>query len=640
MSIQRSDKNPILTPNRTYSWQAEAVFNGCPVKKGEKTYLVYRALSLPHFHSLAHQRLRVSDVGIAESFDGTAFSNHRRFIFPEHPWEKFGCEDPRVTKLNGKYYIFYTALSEYPPREDGIKIAVAISDNLETIREKHLVTTFNSKAMAFFPENIGGKMWAILTVHTDRPPAKICLASFETESDLWSQRYWQEWYKKFENYALPLQRRPQDHIEVGAPPLKTRDGWLVIYSYIRNYFSPDRLFGAEAVLLDLHNPLKIIGRTDVPFLTPEEYYEKIGMISNVIFPSGALIENNAVHLYYGAADTTCCLAFIKLDCLLRRMTEKDKKTVKFQRRKENPIIIPSPEHSWEEKATLNPGAVSLEGKVHLMYRAMSEDNTSVFGYANTKDGIHLDYRSPKPVYVPREPFEQKLVPGANSGCEDPRLTQIDDKIYMFYTAFNGKNLPRIAITWILVRDFIQQTWNWAKPMLISSPDFDNKDACIFPEKFDGKYFIIHRCGDDIDFYFSPNLNFDGQSWLEEYRWIAPRKGVWDDLKIGVAAPPLKTEQGWILFYHGVSSEDRFYRIGACLLDLENPAKVLARLDNPIFEPETDYEKKGVVPNVVFPCGAVILGKTIFMYYGGGDKVIGVATISVDVLLENLGSCKY
>jgi predicted GH43/DUF377 family glycosyl hydrolase len=640
MPIQRYNKNPIITPNSMYFWRAEATFNGCPVKKGKKTYIVYRALSLPHFHSLTQQRMRVSNIGVAESFDGINFSNHQHFIFPEYPWEKFGCEDPRVTKLNEKYYIFYTALSEYPPRADGIKVALAISNDMETINQKHLVTTFNSKAMALFPEKIEGKIWAILTVHTDRPPAKICLASFEKESDLWSEQYWQEWYATFASFALPLQRRPEDHIEVGAPPLKTSEGWLIIYSYIKNYFSPDRLFGVEAVLLDLKNPLKIIGRTGAPLFTPEEYYEKMGMVANVIFPSGALIENNIIYLYYGAADTTCCLAYIKLECLLSRMMKKNKKNIKFQRQKENPIITPSPEHSWESKATFNPGAISLEGKVHLIYRAMSNDNTSVLGYANTRDGIHLDYRSPNSVYVPREPFEQKLVPKGHSGCEDPRLTQIDDKIYMFYTAFDGKDLPRIAVTWILVKDFTQQVWNWAKPMVISSPDFANKDACIFPEKIGGNYLIIHRYNEDIDFSVSSNLDFDGQSWLEEYRWIAPRRGMWDDKKIGIAGPPFKTKQGWIFFYHGVSSEDGFYRVGACLVDLKNPMTILARLDNPILEPETDYEKKGIVPNVVFPCGSVILGETVFMYYGGADKVVGVATISVNDLLKSLELCKY
>ncbi|MDI6820763.1 MAG: hypothetical protein QMD65_01120 [Patescibacteria group bacterium] len=658
MLVERSDKNPILKPNRNHSWEAEAVFNGCPVKKGKNIYLVYRALSWPHYHTTAGTKLMVSDVGIAESKDGIEFHNRKRFIVPEEPWERFGCEDPRVTKLGNKYYIFYTALSTFPFRAEGIKVGVAISKDLKTIQEKHLVTPFNAKGMALFPEKIKGKIWAVLTVHTDLPPSKICLASFDKEEDIWNEAHWQKWYKNFsakgaapaggqgsafggEKFVLPLQRRPEDQIEVGAPPLKTKEGWLLIYSYIQNYFSPQRLFGIEAVLLDLKNPLKVITRTKAPFLTPEEYYERIGLVSNVIFPSGALLEKNSIRLYYGAADTTCCLAIINTQALLALLEKllKSEKLIKFSRAKENPIIIPNPEHSWESKATFNPGAIYLDGKVHLIYRAMSEDNTSVLGYATSQDGIHFNYRSPNPVYIPRESFEQKLVPGGNSGCEDPRLTKIGSKIYMLYTAFNGKNPPRIALTWIKAADFVKQKWNWAKPVLISPPDISNKDACIFPEKINGQYFIIHRIADSIDLAFSATLNFDGQTWIEEYRWIFPRAGMWDSKKIGIAAPPIKTKKGWVLFYHGISEEDSFYRVGAILLDLKDPTKIIARFDEPIFEPETNYEKEGQILNVVFPCGAVLLDDKFFLYYGGADKVVGVATISKDELLKHLESCK-
>ncbi|MBU2632597.1 hypothetical protein KKG52_02665, partial [Patescibacteria group bacterium] len=253
MLIERPDKNPILKPKRIHSWEAEAVFNGCPVKKGGNIYLIYRAISLPHYHALARTKLVVSDIGIAESKDGVDFHNRKRFIIPEYSWERFGCEDPRVTKLDNKYYIFYTALSEYPFRADGIKVGIAISRDLKSIQEKHLATPFNAKGMALFPEKIEEKIWAVLTVNTDRPPAKICLASFDKEEDIWKEAYWQTWYKNFEKYSLPLQRRPQDHIEVGAPPIKTEYGWLLFYSYIQNYFSPQRLFSIEAVLLDLEN---------------------------------------------------------------------------------------------------------------------------------------------------------------------------------------------------------------------------------------------------------------------------------------------------------------------------------------------------------------------------------------------------
>lgn len=640
MLIERFDKNPILKPKRVHSWEAEAVFNGCPVKKGENIYLIYRAISLPHYHTLARTKLVVSNIGIAESKDGVDFHNRKRFIIPEYSWERFGCEDPRVTKLDDKYYIFYTALSEYPFRADGIKIGIAISRDLRSIQEKYLVTPFNAKGMALFPEKIEEKMWAVLTVNTDKPPAKICLAIFDKEEDIWKEAYWQTWYKNFGKYSLPLQRRPQDHIEVGAPPIRTEYGWLLIYSYIQNYFSPQRLFGIEAVLLDLEDPRKIIAKTNAPILTPEEYYERIGYVPNVIFPSGAMIKDDLIYLYYGAADTTCSLAFISLTDFLKKLLWVNKNPVNFLRSKENPIITPKKENAWESKATFNPAAIYLEGKVHFLYRAMSEDSTSVLGYATSKNGVHVDYRPAKPVYVPRESFEQKLVPGrGNSGCEDPRLTQIGSKIYMLYTAFDGKNPPRVALTWIKTANFLKEKWNWTKPILISPPDIDDKDACIFPEKINGQYFIIHRSGDDIDSAFSPTLNFDGQTWIEEYRWISSRKGIWDSLKVGIAAPPIKTKVGWILLYHGVSEEDRFYRVGAVLLDLYDPTKIIARTDEPLFEPETSYEKVGQIPNVVFPCGAVVIGEEIFMYYGGADQVVGVATLKMEKLLKTLELCK-
>jgi predicted GH43/DUF377 family glycosyl hydrolase len=330
------------------------------------------------------------------------------------------------------------------------------------------------------------------------------------------------------------------------------------------------------------------------------------------------------------------LATINTAALLTKLL-KSGKPARLTRAKENPIIIPDPKHSWESKATFNPGAIYLNGKVHLIYRAMSEDNTSVLGYATSQDGVRIDYRSPQPIYLPRELFEQKLTPG-NSGCEDPRLTKIEDKIYMTYTAFDGKNLPRVALTSIKEEDFLEQKWNFTKPVLISPPDIDDKDACVFPEKINGKYFIIHRSGNDIDSAFSPTLNFDGQTWIEEYRWISPRTGMWDSRKIGIAAPPIKTKKGWVLFYHGVSEEDGFYRVGALLLDLADPKKIIARSDEPILEPETNYEKEGQMPNVVFPCGAVLFEENFFLYYGGADKVVGVATISQEKLLKNLESC--
>jgi predicted GH43/DUF377 family glycosyl hydrolase len=216
---------------------------------------------------------------------------------------------------------------------------------------------------------------------------------------------------------------------------------------------------------------------------------------------------------------------------------------------------------------------------------------------------------------------------------------MEDRIHMLYTAYNGKNPPRVAVTSISVRNFLGQKWNWSKPVLITSPQFDNKDAFLFPAAVDGKFICVHRLGTCIDYDFCSSLNFKGNVWLEEHRWIEPREGWWDSEKVGAAAPPIRTREGWIMLYHGVS-EDRVYRVGAVLLDLKNPTKILARTIHPIFEPEASYETDGQVPKVVFPCGNVILGDELYVYYGGGDSVVGVATVKLGELLRVLKLCQF
>ncbi|OYT35127.1 MAG: hypothetical protein B6U87_00930 [Candidatus Aenigmarchaeota archaeon ex4484_52] len=645
MIIKRYENNPILEPDKKKHWQMQAVFNACPVEKNKHIYLVYRAISANYYHNYTKQKMNLSTIGIAKSKDGINFTDQKKFIFPQNQWERFGCEDPKITKFRNKYYIFYTALSQYPFRASGIKVAVAISRDLETIEEKHLVTPFNAKAMALFPDKINNKIWCIFSFNTDSPPTKICLAKFNNEKEIWSYEYWSKWYKNHEKYMLNLKRRQgypvevgnegclnqKDHVEVGAPPIKTKYGWLLIYSYIKNYFSSNPVFGIEAILLDLKNPLKIIARTLGPILIADEYYEKIGLVPNIIFPSGAIIKNKQIYLYYGSADTTCSLAFIDSSSLFSQMLQKNKlKNLSFKRSNKNPIISPNQKNNWESKATFNPGAIYLEGKVHLIYRAVSQDNISTLGYATSKDGINIDYRSSKPIYVPRDDFEK-------SGCEDPRLTIIDNRIYMFYTAYNSKTHPRVALTFIDKKDFLENKWNWSKPLLISPPNTDDKDACIFPEKINNLFYIFHRIGNGIDLSSYSKLNFNENNFLEENLWMEPRKGWWDCKKIGVATPPIKTKNGWLVLYHGIL-EDNSYSVGAFLLDLKDPFKIISKTDNPIFGPKTEYEKNGLISNVVFPCGAVLIKEKLYIYYGAADKVIGVATIKLEDLLEKLKVC--
>ncbi len=628
---KRSKRNPILWPNRENAWEAEAAFNGSAVHDHSHVDLFYRAESAPQ--KLGDIELRLSTVGHAISSDGVRFSKREQIITPQYDWERFGCEDPRATKFGDKYYIFYTALSTYPFGPDGIKIGLAEGKDLKNLK-KHPVTTFNAKAMALFPKHVKGKMAAILTANTDKPPAKIGLAIFDHEEEIWSPAYWDDWYASLESHTIPLQRDENDHIEVGAPPIWTEKGWLVIYSYIRNYFHGQKIFGVEAALLDLDDPRKILSRTDLPFLTPEEEYELYGRVPNIVFPSGAYVKKDVLYVYYGATDTTCCLATLSLTKLLEEMAST---TVKLKRFEGNPILVPDRNHAWEAKCVFNPAAFFADGKIHILYRSLSDDDTSYIGYAWSTDGKHIDGRLPDPIYTPSEKFELKTRPGVGSGCEDPRVTLIDDTLYMCYTAYDGVNPPRIALTSIALADFLKQDWKWAKPVLISPPGIDDKDAAIFPKKIKGKYVILHRIGLSMWIDFVDDLKqFQGERWVEGCVLMKPRPTMWDSRKIGIGSPPIETPDGWLLLYHGISKrEDGHYHVRAALLDLKDPTKVLARTKYPIFEPETPYELNGLVPRVVFPCGAILKKTTLYVYYGGADKVVGVATIKIAQLLDQL-----
>ncbi|MDP2838286.1 MAG: hypothetical protein Q8O53_03365 [Candidatus Moranbacteria bacterium] len=632
--FKRSFENPILVPESDLPWELEGAFNGSAIREQGKTRLFYRAQSLPLLHEDGPW-LSLSSIGQTESADGIHFKRHRPFIEPELSWERYGCEDPRITKCDGKYYIFYTALSEFPFRAEGISVGLAITKNFKQI-EKHHITPFNAKAMTLFPERIKGKLWAILSANTDRPPSTIALASFDDETQLWDAKRWDTWYQNLEQHGLKLNRTDDDHVEIGTQPIKTKDGWLLLYSYIQKYHSPEPLFTVEAILLDLENPKKIIARTEAPLLVPEEEYEHYGKVKDVVFPSGAVVRGDTIFLYYGAADTTTCVATGSLKVLLKQMQTTEKERPTFIRYRKNPVLQPVADHPWEAKAVFNPAAVEAEGTIHILYRATSADDTSVFGYAKSHNGFRITGRLPEPIYVPRVPFEQKQGPG-NSGCEDPRLTRFGDTYYMFYTAVDAVSPPRVALSTIEAADFLAGRFEcFTVPVLISPPFIDDKDACLFPEKIGGKYVILHRIQPAIDINFFDSLDFNGEShFLTHQPFVFPRRGMWDSRKIGINTVPLRTKKGWLVLYHGVSDYDGHYRVGALLLDLEHPEKVIGRSRMPLFSPEEDYEKFGVVPNVVFPCGAVVRGNTLITYYGGADRVIGVASIHLPKLLKSL-----
>lgn len=311
----------------------------------------------------------------------------------------------------------------------------------------------------------------------------------------------------------------------------------------------------------------------------------------------------------------------------------------------NPIILPNTENVWETRATFNPAAIYADGKVHIFYRAIGDNDVSVFGYASSSDGFSIDKRSDEPAYQrtwQRSSFDLPIVYGSggswNGGCEDPRLTVIGDTVYMLYTAFDGWGSLRIALTSIKLEDFLNEKWNWKGPVLISPPGEIHKNWTIFPEKINGKYAILHSISPKILIDYVDSMDeFNGKRFIKsQYGVDSTRKNFWDSSIRGAGPPPIKTEQGWLLLYHAMDNKDpNKYKIGAMLLDLKDPAKILHRSEKPLLEPEECYENEGFKAGVVYSCGAVVFGGKLMVYYGGADKVTCVATADFNDLLKKL-----
>lgn len=638
--LKREAANPLLSASKESTWELAAAFNPSVARVGDTWHLVYRAQS--EIVEVGGETLSLASIGYAHSRDGAHFDGRRRILQPEHAWERFGCEDPRVTFFEGRYYIFYTCLSVHPFEARGIRVAVAVTEDFEHF-EKHPVTPFNAKAMALFPERVDGRIAAVLTAHTDMPPAKVALALFDRIEDLWSQRWWEQWYRRLDEHVVPLLRSPADQVEVGAQPVRTAQGWLLIHSYIRDYFGGRPDFGIEAALLDARDPTVVRGRTPEPLLRPEAGYEVQGCVERVVFPSGAVIDGDELLVYYGAADTHCCAARCALDEVLgplsRPVAESFERSAHvsqgFHRFSGNPILAPRPELRWQALACFNPAALRIDGRVHLIYRAMSVDGTSSLGYACSRDGVHIDERPAAPVFEPSQPFETKLRPG-NSGCEDPRLSLLDDTVYLFYTAFDGFT-PRVAFTRLPVEDFLARRWRWEPARVITPPGVDDKDACLLPRRIGSDYVLFHRFGDCIRVNLRADLEFGEGRWLDDdSRRIMPRTEYWDNRKFGIAAPPIETPHGWLLLFHRVTRPEGVYKVEAMLLERDDPATVLADTAASLLEPEAPYEREGQTRNVVFPCGAVVIDDQVYLYYGGGDSVVCVARMALPALYKRLG----
>ncbi len=329
----------------------------------------------------------------------------------------------------------------------------------------------------------------------------------------------------------------------------------------------------------------------------------------------------------------------------------------------NPVLAPREGFNWEIRGAFNPAAIYLGGRVHLLYRAEGEDGQSVLGYASSSDGIDFDDRLEYPVYVPRGEFEKgDGVPenerlfdpetytsgGGWCGCEDPKLTQIGDRVFLTYVAFAGWDSVRVAMSSISVEDFLAKRWKWTLPVLCTEPSSVEakraKSGGLFPEKIKGKYVFYFRAFPNIFLDYLDDLRFGKGRWAKRTSEIPTGPfGQWDHGKVSFGATPIKTDKGWLVITHGVNGKQEnaheydkklAYRMGAMLLDLEDPSKVIHRTPEPILEPELWYEHNWK-PDVVYPCGAVVKDGTLLVYYGGGDMYTCVATAPLDEFLKDL-----
>lgn len=328
------------------------------------------------------------------------------------------------------------------------------------------------------------------------------------------------------------------------------------------------------------------------------------------------------------------------------------KNLLLKKSHQNPILRPG-NSPWTAEAVLNPAATVLDGRTHLLYRAIGMDGISRLGYASSQDGIVFDKRSHTPAYVARNPrnlamhlrrYSPVMYPSGGSwgGCEDPRMVVIDGRVYVTFNMFDGWDFIRVAAISIAKNDFIAERFEkWEGPHILSRPNEIQKNWVLFPEKIGGKFAILHSIAPKIEIAYRDSIETIGteepfiQSWVGARNNLPARKDAWDSFIRSAGPPPIKTSRGWLLFYHAIDKrEPGRYQIGAILLDLVDPTRELHRSAAPVLSPNEHYENDGK-PGIVYACGAVVRNEILYIYYGGADKIIAVATTPLESFIDAL-----
>jgi len=327
------------------------------------------------------------------------------------------------------------------------------------------------------------------------------------------------------------------------------------------------------------------------------------------------------------------------------------------------ILLEKTSLDFECFGVLNPAAIREGNTVHLFYRAVTKGNYSTIGYCELDGPETIVLRKNTPLIFPEFNYE-------SHGIEDPRICKIDGLYYLSYTAYDGVNAlgalatstdlkhftkHGIVVPHLSYFEFDQLTheaedvpdryWTHFNPnpftMEINRENLIwDKNVIFFPRRIDGKLHFIHRIKPDIQHVavnelteLTPEFWTDYISNIEKHTLLTP-KFEHEITYIGGGAPPIETEMGWLLIYHGVryTANGNLYSACAALLDLEDPLKEIIRLPYPLLQPEYDWEQVGQVNNVCFPCGTVVFDDTLYIYYGAADEQIAYATLSISQLL--------
>ncbi len=312
--------------------------------------------------------------------------------------------------------------------------------------------------------------------------------------------------------------------------------------------------------------------------------------------------------------------------MLRTIMLDDESRSLFARYSGNPIVTPE-NLSYVANTVLNPGVTIVNGETLLMMRVEDRRGISHLTAARSKDGLrnwHIDE-------TPTFEHDPENYPEELWGVEDPRLTYIEEqkRWAVAYTAFSEDG-PLVSLA--LTTDFKK----FERLGAILPPN--DKDAALFPVRFDDRWVIIHRPAPespDDPAHIMISFSRDMKKWEDRRVLVRARRGAWWDAnKIGLSTPPLRTDEGWLFLYHGVkiTASGSIYRLGLALLDLEDPSKLIARSTEWVFRPRELYAMLGDVGTVVFPCGWTLVDDEVRMYYGAADSCIALATASLSELL--------